>query len=301
MIAQHPHTEKVQQFRPLDDLVPAHWQSGFVTADDGASLHYTRTGGDKPALLLLHGVQVDGLMWLRAAKALEAAFDVIMPDFRGHGQSDGLDKGVSAERMVNDTIAVIRALGLEELFVVGHSMGADVAGRLATAHPLRAVVLVDPALQNFMPPMSGDTLPPYMQPIVDAMQAIRTQPHAERMVTGLTLLPPGTPLWDEADYVSFVEGQGRFDPSFFRHLAALGNPLFESPDVIARIACPMLLLTARSMMPGANTASGLAAYTNHWRDGQHIHFDDSGHFIPFDQFERFIGVVTGFLRAQSRT
>jgi pimeloyl-ACP methyl ester carboxylesterase len=294
------HSEKVQQFRPLTELVPAHWQSGVVTSDDGARLHYTRTGGDKPALLLLHGVQVDGMMWLRTAKALESAYDVVMPDFRGHGQSGGLDKGASAERMVNDTIAIIHALRLDKPFVVGHSMGADVAGRLAAAHPLRTVVLVDPALMNFMPAamMSGDTLPPYMQPIVEAMQAIRTQPHAERMVTGLRLLPPGIPLWDEADYVSFVEGQGRFDPAFFRQLAALGNPLFESPDVIARIACPILLFTARPMMPGANIEPGLAAFKNHWRNGQHIHFDDSGHFIPFDQFEGFIEVVTAFLRGQ---
>jgi pimeloyl-ACP methyl ester carboxylesterase len=290
------HREKVQQFRPLSDLVPTHWQSGFVTSDDGARLHYTRTGGDKPALVLLHGVQVDGMMWLRTAQALESAYDVVMPDFRGHGQSDGLDKGTSAERMVNDTLAIIRALKLDKPFVVGHSMGADVAGRLAVAHPLRAVVLVDPALINFMPAAIGDTLPPYMQPIVVAMQAIKTQPHPERMVTGLRLLPPATPLWNEADYVSFVEGQGRFDPAFFRHLAALGSPLFESPDVIARIACPILLLTARPMMPGANIEPGLAAFKNHWRDGQHVHFDDSGHFIPFDQYERFIEVVTGFLR-----
>jgi N-formylmaleamate deformylase len=298
MIAQHPHTEHVQQFRPLADLVPAHWQTGFVTADDSARLHYTRTGGDKPALLLLHGVQVDGLMWLRTAKALESAYDVVMPDFRGHGQSSSLEHGTSAERMVGDTIAILRALNIEKPFVVGHSMGADIAGRLAAAHPLRAVVLVDPALQNFMPPpMAGDELPPYMQPIVAAMQAIRTQPHAERMVTGLRLLMPGAPLWDEADYVSFVEGQGKFDPAFFRHLAALGSPLFESPDVITRIACPLLLLTARPMMPGANIEAGLAAYKNHWRDGQHVAFEDSGHFIPFDQFDKFIEVVTGFLRA----
>lgn len=39
----------------------------------------------------------------------------------------------------------------------------------------------------------------------------------------------------------------------------------------------------------------LAAYTTNWRDGQHIAFDDSGHFIPFDQFERFIEVLTAFL------
>lgn len=56
----------------------------------------------------------------------------------------------------------------------------------------------------------------------------------------------------------------------------------------------MLLLTARPAFPGANTAPGLAAFTDNWRNGRHIAFEDSGHFIMFDQFERFIQIVKAF-------
>jgi pimeloyl-ACP methyl ester carboxylesterase len=282
----------VQRFRPLAELVPGHWQTGSVETKDGVHVHYTRTGGEKPAVLLLHGVQVNGLMWLRTAKRLETAYDVIMPDFRGHGQTGSLEKGVSAEILVSDLIALIHALGLDKPFLVGHSMGADIAGRLAAAYPLRGVVLVDPALQNFGA-ITSDA--PWMQPIFEAMQTLKSQPHAERMATGLRLLPPGTPAWDEADYVSFVEGMAQFDMGVYRQTAALGSPLFESPDVIAKISCPILLLTARSMMPWANIETGLAAFKNNWRQGEHIHFEDSGHFIPFDQFDRFMEVLTRFL------
>jgi len=289
-------TAVVQHYRRLAELVPAHWQTGLIEAEDGARIHFTRTGGAKPTLLLLHGLQAMGLMWLRSAQALESTYDVVMPDFRGHGQSSRSETGLSTDMLVDDMIALLRALGLERPFIVGHSMGADIAGRLAATSPTRAVVLVDPALRNFAAALSinPDAPPPWMVPIIETMQALRTQPHAERMLTGLRLLPPGAPVWGEADYVSFVDAQAQFDLATYRYAATMGY-LFAAPDVIARITCPILLLTARPMMPGADIEAGVAALEQHWHDGRRVHFADSGHFIPFDQFDRFQEVLTRFL------
>ncbi len=38
------------------------WQSDFIEAN-GMRLHYTRTGGDKPPVVLAHGFSDDGLCW----------------------------------------------------------------------------------------------------------------------------------------------------------------------------------------------------------------------------------------------
>jgi pimeloyl-ACP methyl ester carboxylesterase len=115
------------------------------------------------------------------------------------------------------------------------------------------------------------------------------------MATGLGLLPPGTPVFEETDYVSFVDALAQFDLAFFRSATAMGY-LFEAPELIAQIACPILLLTARPMMPGMDNTAGLAAFENNWRIGQHVHFADSGHFIQFEQFDRFVEVLAGFMR-----
>ena len=45
------------------------WQTGIVEAN-GVRLHYTRTGGDKPPVVLAHGVTDDGLCWSPVAAAL---------------------------------------------------------------------------------------------------------------------------------------------------------------------------------------------------------------------------------------
>jgi N-formylmaleamate deformylase len=289
-------TEIVKHYRRLPELVPRHWQASAIETKDGARIHYTRTGGARQAVLLLHGIQAAGLTWLRTAQALESMYDVVMPDFRGHGESSRITADLSTDMLVADTIALLRALDLERPIVVGHSMGAEIAGRLAAAHPVRAVVLVDPALRNFAAAMAmdPDAPPPWMLPIIETIKTLKAQPHAERMVTGLHLLPPGAPVWGEADYVSFVDAQAQFDLAIYRYAGGMGY-LFEAPYVIAQIACPMLLLTARPMMPGAEIEAGIAAFERNWRDGQRIHFADSGHFIPFEQFDRFVESLTQFL------
>src|SRR6266700_1888242 len=66
----------------------APWQSAELEAN-GLRLHYTRTGGDRPPLVLAHGFSDDGLCWTPVARALEGDYDVIMVDARGLGQSMG--------------------------------------------------------------------------------------------------------------------------------------------------------------------------------------------------------------------
>lgn len=299
MMTEH-FAEQVKVYRPLDELLPAQWHTGKVPAEDGTQIHYLRTGnGDKPAVVLLHGVQVDGMMWLRTAQALESDYDVIMPDFRMHGFTRSLHDGISAEMLVQDVIAVIEGLGLKNPVVIGHSMGADIAGRVAATYPLRGVVLVDPGLINFwanFPPMDG-ALPPYMQPIIETINSLSTLPHAERMVAGLTLLPPVTRPYSEVDYVTFVEGQSHFDAQFYLYMSKFGY-LFEEPETIAQMNAPVLLLTAQPAMPNIDIKPGIMAFVDYWQRGEHVHFGDSGHAIMFDQFERFMEVIQRFLAEQ---
>ena len=290
--------EAVQTFRPIEELIPSRWTTTTIYAQDDTPLHVMRTGGDKPPVILLHGIQVSGLMWLRTAKALEDQFDVVIPDFRGHGRSGKVNSDLAPDTFVNDIITIMNNLNLQRTFVVGHSMGADVAGRLAVEANLRGVVLVDPALVNIaamLPPMDNE-LPPYMQPVLDAMATIRSGLHADKMRAGLNLLPPGAPLPQEEDYVGFVEGHGGFDPQFYRNMGKLGY-LCEEADTIARIQCPILLMTARPMMAPERVKVGLATFKNNWQNGQHSHFEDSGHFIPFERFDSFISELRTFFAA----
>ena len=77
------------------------WESGQLHINN-TTIHYTRTGGDKPPLLLAHGYTDNGLYWSRVAQALEADYDVVMPDARGHGHSPGPDEPYTSDLHADD-------------------------------------------------------------------------------------------------------------------------------------------------------------------------------------------------------
>lgn len=121
------------------------WRSDFVDAN-GVRLHYTRTGGDKPAMVLAHGATDDGLCWTPVARALAPEYDVIMVDARGHGRSEAPREGYDPATQAADLLGVIAALSLREPTILGYSMGAGTALVLAGTAPdvPQAVLLEDP-------------------------------------------------------------------------------------------------------------------------------------------------------------
>src|ERR1700679_1396934 len=121
------------------------WISGVCKAN-GINIHYLRTGGSKPPLVLLHGLTGSGACWIPLARVLEDQYDVVMPDARGHGNSSTPLNGYRYEDHAGDILGLIQALGLDAPALLGHSMGgmtaAVVGSQIASA--LRAVILADP-------------------------------------------------------------------------------------------------------------------------------------------------------------
>ncbi len=78
-------------------------------------------------MLLIHGVTASHLSWPFVAERLPDA-RVIAPDLRGRGRSNDARRARRAcARTPRDLVAVLDALGVERVVVVGHSMGAFVA------------------------------------------------------------------------------------------------------------------------------------------------------------------------------
>jgi pimeloyl-ACP methyl ester carboxylesterase len=128
------------------DPVPAGWEEGDARSN-GIDLHYVRSGGDGPPLVVAHGVFDDGRCRLPLARDMAGDYDVVLYDARGHGLSDAPAGGYDAATMAEDLVGLVDALGLEEPHLLGHSMGGDAVATAAARHPdlPRAVVLVEPA------------------------------------------------------------------------------------------------------------------------------------------------------------
>jgi N-formylmaleamate deformylase len=53
-------------------VTPAHWKEQYADVGD-VRIRYHRTGGNKPQIVLLHGITDNGLCWTPVAKELEAS------------------------------------------------------------------------------------------------------------------------------------------------------------------------------------------------------------------------------------
>jgi len=110
---------------------------------DGCRLYYEVHGSaQSPPLILLEGMGGDIPGFRRNIPHLAEELRVIAYDFRGNGRSDAPDEPMTMGTFVDDTIALLDALGIERVHVYGQSFGGMVAQELALDHPKRLRTLV---------------------------------------------------------------------------------------------------------------------------------------------------------------
>jgi pimeloyl-ACP methyl ester carboxylesterase len=117
----------------------------------GGTLATYRLGAprpDAPLVLAIHGITSTSRSWLATARCLDDRAALIAVDLRGRGASSALPGPVGLDVHARDMLAVLDAAGLQRAVVVGHSLGAYIAARLAVQHAERVahLVLVDGGL-----------------------------------------------------------------------------------------------------------------------------------------------------------
>ncbi|MHB8670176.1 MAG: alpha/beta fold hydrolase [Acidimicrobiales bacterium] len=96
-----------------------------------------------PTLLLLHGLAATaGLNWFTSFEALGRDFHVVAPDLRGHGRGIRVGSRFRLSDCADDVAALVDALGLHRVIVVGYSMGGPIAQLTWYRHPQRVGGLV---------------------------------------------------------------------------------------------------------------------------------------------------------------
>ena len=264
---------------------PAGWAEGYVLAN-GIRIHYWRTGGAKPPLVLAHGSSDDGLCWTNLAKEFQNDFDIVMFDARGHGLSDPPTKADAPDVQVEDLAGLIKELKLERPIVMGHSMGSASVAAFAAKYPdvPRAVILEDPALvRPATAPASSQTTPESRRASILA----RNNTSEESLVEGCM---KNSPKWGRSECEFWAPSKRRHHPD--TALITGARPAMR--ELLPKITARTLILKADADDALKKENEQIAALL---KSGKIVHIKGAGHNVRREGREETIQVMKAFLSA----
>ncbi|MFC2038592.1 alpha/beta fold hydrolase, partial [Chloroflexota bacterium] len=113
-----------------------------VNSADGVSIAYSVSGSGSPPLVFVHGWCCDKNYWDPQLSHFSQNHKVVAIDLAGHGDS-GLERDEwSMSAFGEDVAAVIRELDIEQVILIGHSMGGPVIIEAAQIVPERIAGLI---------------------------------------------------------------------------------------------------------------------------------------------------------------
>lgn len=269
-------------------------------------LHYVDWGnGGKPLLILIHGSRDHCRSWDWVALDLRKHFHVIVPDLRGHGDSDWAIGGSYAMiDYVLDLGQLIDAVAHEPMVLLGHSLGAGIALLQSGVFPesVKAVV----AIEGLGPPaaMLRETAAhERMEQWVRDMQALaqrtpREYPDIEQAVARMREANPHLSL-EQARHLT-IHGvrrneNGTYSWKYDNYTRATSPYVFNLKDAMeiwSRIRCPTLLVRGDESWAGDWERDGrLDAFHN----AKLVTIHGAGHWVHHDRLANFLEVMHQFL------
>ena len=272
-------------------------------------LNYIDWGNpDAPPLLLVHGGRDHARSWDWVAEELRNDWHIIAPDLRGHGDSAwSPDGSYEMSTFVYDMAQLIHQLNLAPVSIIAHSMGGNIATRYAGLFPENVRKMVNIEGLGLSPKMQAERdaigiQKRFRQWIEDKRNAAGRSPKRypnieaayERMKT------ENSYLTDEQARHLTVHGisrneDGSWSWKFDNYLNIWA--MFDMPeeDLLAiwkSITSPIL------MMYGANSWASNPekdGRINNFPTAKVVEYENAGHWLHHDQFDRFMADVRAFL------
>jgi pimeloyl-ACP methyl ester carboxylesterase len=259
-------------------------------------------------LLLIHGGRDHARSWDWVAEELRHDWHIIAPDLRGHGDSSwSPDGNYEMSAFVYDIAQLIHQLGLAPVSIIAHSMGGNIATRYAGLYPENVKKLVN---------IEGLGLSPAMQAERDALgiqKRFRQWIEDKRNAAGRTpkrypnieaayerMKTENTYLTDEQARHLTVHGisrneDGTWSWKFDNYLniwAMFDMPREDLAALWGAISCPMLLLYGEKSWASNPQKDGRI---ENFPTAKVVEYENAGHWLHHDQFDRFMADVKGFL------
>lgn len=284
----------------------------LITTDiGGLDMAYRRIGTPgSPPLLLLHGLMDTGASFARLVDELteggETDFDVIAPDWRGHGHSQATPGEYWFPNYLADLEALLDTLGITRPAVlVGHSMGGQIASLFAGVRPERTAALI--ALDSLNIPDSDPAEAPARyrswlngQQHGHARQAT-VYNDAEQLVARLARRYPELDESERSELAAYwlvPDREGwrlHIDPAHQGRMP-YGFRAAEAKAIWQEVACPVLCLDgARSPIAGLTGAEEMTARRACFTDLTQYSLAGCGHMLHIQAPRDVAARLTEFL------
>jgi len=237
--------------------------TGTVKAPDGVEIHYEAAGNGEPAIVFVHGWSCDRTYWREQAAHFAKTRRMVAIDLAGHGESGLGRQRYTMEAFGADVKAVVDALGLKRVVLVGHSMGGPVTLAAARLMPERVVALVPiDTLGRVGEPTSAEEKRAFLDPMrADFRTATR------RFVRDMMFTPRSDPAL--ADLIADDMAAAPKDVA----LSAIDSLIeYDEAMALAAVKAPLRLINADRW------PTDLAAARKHKPDVQLAVMPGLGHF-----------------------
>ncbi len=251
-----------------------------------SKLHYLRVGKG-PTVVFLHGLGGDLSSWIEEAQRLEKTHTVVLFDLPGHGASAVPPQGIDLVDIGREIALVLANEKLAPATIVGHSLGAVLAGYVALADKtvVRSVVMVDSLVDPYPIPR-------------DARAKLRTKLSANPAQALREFFGAGTR--DAAQLDKIVAAAVRVPPKVLMGYLDFACERDDLAERIAEIKVPVHamaspVMTAGKSDPAAVQASLGQAGFNGLADFSFDYIEGAKHWPHWDQPDAFHAMLSKFL------
>lgn len=265
----------------------------YAVASD-VTLNLVDWGGrNGPTALLIHGSAEGSFVWNDFAPKLAAHCKVLTVDLRGHGESDhDPERDYTLEKHVQDITQLLGELESEDLILVGHSLGGDVAAMIAPhlGKRLRALVIVDSG------PDGDDETAQHLQNELREGHRVyrRVEEYTEWLKSRRCLTPPAVlERLAAASLIATLDGyRPRYDVSVVDMINSEEDESWWFPS-LSQVIAPLLIV--RGMASAGLSKRTAEAMRSAAPKGEFVTVPSAGHAVMNDNVEGFAQAVIPFI------
>lgn len=257
---------------------------------DGTQLFYTTLGDGHP-VVLLHPTPVDHRFWIPVAGLLASKYRLILPDLRGHGQSETGDGPVTMQKLAADAVRLLDHLGIGKALFAGCSIGGYTLYEIWRQTPDRVEAF---AFCSSKPQADNDVARAKREENIAKIRTHGTADFVESMLESLTG-PTARRRWPQ----KVAEARAMMQQLTPNAVIAIQQGLAARPDSVTTartLRVPCCIVAAGE--DGGSTPADMRLLAEQIRNGgygaEYNEIPDAGHYAPFEQPELVARILHRF-------